>query len=95
MGGSPDRHELPDGVLTFLLTDIEGSTPLWERHRAAMGVALALQRELDARSLRGRGGPPAGWGCAGWRPARRTAPRPRGASGARLHPLGWPAGQPE
>ena len=32
--------ELPQGVLTFLLTDIEASTPLWERHGAAMGAAL-------------------------------------------------------
>jgi class 3 adenylate cyclase len=28
---------LPEGVVTFLLTDIEGSMPLWETHRAAMG----------------------------------------------------------
>ena len=27
MGRTP--AELPQGVLTFLLTDIEGSTPLW------------------------------------------------------------------
>jgi eukaryotic-like serine/threonine-protein kinase len=43
--GPDDRHELPDGILTFLLTDIEGSTPLWERHRAVMGVALAQLRQ--------------------------------------------------
>jgi class 3 adenylate cyclase len=30
-----------EGILTFLLTDIEASTPLWERHGAAMGAALA------------------------------------------------------
>ena len=51
MGGRPDdRHELPDGILTFLLTDIEGSTPLWERHRAVMGAALAQHEELIARA---------------------------------------------
>jgi hypothetical protein len=27
MGRMPDDPELPQGVLTFLLTDIEGSTP--------------------------------------------------------------------
>jgi class 3 adenylate cyclase len=31
--------ELPHGIVTFLLTDIEGSTKLWELHRAAMGCA--------------------------------------------------------
>jgi class 3 adenylate cyclase len=56
MGGSPDHHPLPDGVLTFLLTDIEGSTPLWERHRSAMGVALAEHEELVARAVADRGG---------------------------------------
>jgi class 3 adenylate cyclase len=28
--------DLPRGTVTFLLTDIEGSTALWERDRAAM-----------------------------------------------------------
>jgi class 3 adenylate cyclase len=31
---------LPSGTLTFLFTDIEGSTPLWEQHREAMHYAL-------------------------------------------------------
>jgi predicted ATPase/class 3 adenylate cyclase len=31
---------LPSGTLTFLLTDIEGSTTLWDRHPAAMRAAL-------------------------------------------------------
>jgi predicted ATPase/class 3 adenylate cyclase len=31
---------LPSGTLTFLFTDIEISTQLWERHTAAMAVAL-------------------------------------------------------
>jgi len=26
--------ELPSGTVTFLFTDIEGSTRLWEEHRA-------------------------------------------------------------
>ncbi|HSL47443.1 MAG TPA: tetratricopeptide repeat protein [Candidatus Deferrimicrobiaceae bacterium] len=37
-GTSPPR--LPTGVLTFLLTDIEGSTALWERQPDAMRQAL-------------------------------------------------------
>src|SRR3954453_12749595 len=33
--------ELPSGTVTFLFTDIEGSTALWERDRAAMREAVA------------------------------------------------------
>ncbi len=32
--------ELPRGTVTFLFTDIEGSTRLWERDRATMGAAV-------------------------------------------------------
>jgi predicted ATPase/class 3 adenylate cyclase/Tfp pilus assembly protein PilF len=32
---------LPTGTITFLFTDIDGSTRLWERHHAAMQQALA------------------------------------------------------
>ena len=48
--------ELPQGVLTFLLTDIEGSTPLWERHGAAMGVALAEHEAVIAEVVAASGG---------------------------------------
>jgi predicted ATPase/class 3 adenylate cyclase len=33
--------ELPTGTLTYLFTDLEGSTQLWERHPEAMQAALA------------------------------------------------------
>jgi predicted ATPase/class 3 adenylate cyclase len=33
--------DLPSGTVTFLFTDIEGSTALWERDRAAMREAVA------------------------------------------------------
>jgi class 3 adenylate cyclase len=33
--------ELPTGTVTFLFTDIEGSTRLWEQHRVAMRADLA------------------------------------------------------
>jgi class 3 adenylate cyclase len=36
--------DLPSGTVTFLFTDIEGSTVLWERDRAAM--AAAIERHL-------------------------------------------------
>ena len=32
--------DLPRGTVTFLFTDIEGSTALWERDRAAMHAAV-------------------------------------------------------
>jgi class 3 adenylate cyclase len=38
--------ELPQGIVTFLCTDIEGSSPLWELHRAAMSTALARHEAL-------------------------------------------------
>src|SRR4051812_1703559 len=34
---------LPSGTVTFLFTDIEGSTALWEQDRAAMREAMARQ----------------------------------------------------
>ncbi len=40
---SPD---LPTGTVTFLFTDIEGSTQLWERHSQAMQVAMARHDAL-------------------------------------------------
>ncbi len=35
------NHPLPTGTITFLFTDIEGSTSLWERYPEAMKTALA------------------------------------------------------
>ena len=34
-------RNLPAGTVTFLFTDIEGSTKLWEAHPEAMQAALA------------------------------------------------------
>lgn len=39
-------HELPTGTVTFLFTDIEGSSRLWELHPATMAAAVARQEEL-------------------------------------------------
>ncbi len=41
---------------TFLLTDIEGSTRLWEDHAAAMGAALAIHDRLLRGAVEGVGG---------------------------------------
>ena len=45
----PDGAELPAGTLTFLLTDIEGSSRLWESEPEAMEVALHRHDRLLAR----------------------------------------------
>ena len=37
---------LPSGAVTFLFTDIESSTVLWERDRAVMAVAVERQIAL-------------------------------------------------
>src|SRR5215211_8860732 len=49
--------ELPSGTVTFLFTDIEGSTALWERDRAGLLPArLSAQLGVARRSNRGRVG---------------------------------------
>jgi class 3 adenylate cyclase len=52
----PDGVELPAGTLTFLLTDIEGSTQLWETEREAMEVALQRHDRLLAEVIESHGG---------------------------------------
>src|SRR5215475_10891503 len=44
--GGPGGAELPAGTVTFLLTDIEGSTRLWESVPEAMEVALEQHNRL-------------------------------------------------
>jgi class 3 adenylate cyclase len=46
----------PAGVVTFLLTDVEGSTPLWEREPAEMGIAVRLLDEAVAAVADAAGG---------------------------------------
>ncbi|MDQ4041769.1 MAG: protein kinase, partial [Actinomycetota bacterium] len=47
---------LPTGVVTLLLSDIEGSTPLWERDPAAMADALVRHDELMTEHVEAHGG---------------------------------------
>src|SRR5215208_2638945 len=46
----------PTGTLTFLFTDIEGSTRLWEHDAPAMQAALARHDELLRGAIEERGG---------------------------------------
>jgi len=47
---------LPSGTVTFLYTDIEGSTPLWEREPEAMRAALAIHDGILHTVIAERGG---------------------------------------
>jgi class 3 adenylate cyclase len=48
--------QLPTGTVTFLLTDIEGSTQLWEQHPESMRLALARHEALLHDSIDAHGG---------------------------------------
>jgi predicted ATPase/class 3 adenylate cyclase len=48
--------DLPSGTVTFLFTDIEGSTALWERDRRAMASAVARHLALLHAAIAAHGG---------------------------------------
>jgi predicted ATPase/class 3 adenylate cyclase len=48
--------EVPTGTITFLFTDIEGSTARWERYPEAMRVALARHDALLRQAIERHGG---------------------------------------
>jgi predicted ATPase/class 3 adenylate cyclase len=48
--------ELPHGTVTFLFTDIEGSTALWERNRQAMAAAVERHFVLLDAAIQAHGG---------------------------------------
>src|SRR3954462_5434284 len=59
----PGRHlrrrtmpDLPSGTVTFLFTDIEGSTALWERDRTAMAAAVERHITVLDTAIRTHGG---------------------------------------
>ena len=51
-----DPEELPVGTVTFLLSDVEGSTPQWEADPTAMGAAMARHEVIMAAAVAGHGG---------------------------------------
>jgi predicted ATPase/DNA-binding SARP family transcriptional activator len=60
-GPSDTRHPMPDTLLaedtvTFLFTDIEGSTQLWERHPAAARNVFARHDALLRQAIEAHGG---------------------------------------
>src|SRR5713226_1667752 len=48
--------EMPTGMMTFLFTDIEGSTRLWEQHPEVMQAALACHDALLRTAIEAHGG---------------------------------------
>jgi len=48
---SREQQALPSGTVTFLFTDIVGSTQLWEQHHEAMGTALARHDTLLRQAI--------------------------------------------
>jgi predicted ATPase/class 3 adenylate cyclase len=48
--------QLPVGTVTFLFTDIEGSTKLWQEHPDAMTVALSRHHAILSESIAIHGG---------------------------------------
>ena len=49
-------NQLPGGTVTFLFTDIEGSTKLWQQHPGAMPDALSRHHALLSRAISAHGG---------------------------------------
>jgi len=50
------NHTLPTGTVTFLFTDIEGSTQLWDRFPQAMPAALSAHDATLRRAIETHGG---------------------------------------
>jgi class 3 adenylate cyclase/tRNA A-37 threonylcarbamoyl transferase component Bud32 len=50
------RSNIPTGTVTFLFTDIEGSTAMWEDHPDQMQQALARHDEILHAAIEARGG---------------------------------------
>src|SRR2546422_7645529 len=53
MGG---MGTLPTGTVTFLLTDIEGSTKLWQWHEDVMGRVVERHDEIIEKAVEDHGG---------------------------------------
>ena len=56
MGSVADVGLLPAGTVTFLLTDVEGSTSAWQERPAEMAVAIARHYEILAAAIEHRSG---------------------------------------
>ena len=48
--------ELPSGTVAFLLTDLEGSTRMWEQDPVAMKAAMVRHDEILEKTIAGQSG---------------------------------------
>ena len=53
---SADQAVLPSGVVTFVFTDVEGSTRRWEADADGMRAALAAHDEVLRTAIETQGG---------------------------------------
>jgi predicted ATPase/class 3 adenylate cyclase len=95
--GELAEADLPAGTVTFLLTDIEGSTRLWETVPEAMEVALERHDRLVSEVVGGHGGvvvTSRGEGDSFFAvfPSAVAAVEAAGACQLRLQQEAWPAG---
>jgi predicted ATPase/class 3 adenylate cyclase len=94
IGRSGELQARPVGTVTFLLTDIEGSTQLWERQPDAMRWALARHDEIVRKAVAANAGTVFatggdGFAAAFWTPADAVSAAL--AVMARLSEEPWPA----
>jgi TolB-like protein/class 3 adenylate cyclase/Flp pilus assembly protein TadD len=91
------RERLPTGMVTFLFTDIEGSTRLWETQANAMRVALARHDTLVKHAIGATNGQIFKRGgdsfCAVFRRAPDALTAALAAQRA-LYAESWPSGAP-
>jgi predicted ATPase/class 3 adenylate cyclase len=52
----PNNLNLPTGKVTFLFSDIQGSTPLWESMPEAMGASLSQHNRIMSAAIEAYGG---------------------------------------
>jgi predicted ATPase/class 3 adenylate cyclase len=91
--------DLPGGTLTFLFTDVEGSTRLWEQEPEAMGDAMALHDALFEETVERHAGVvvrPRGEGDSRFAVFRRASDSVAAASEfqQRMHDERWPLSVP-
>jgi predicted ATPase/class 3 adenylate cyclase len=89
--------ELPSGTVTFLFTDIEGSTRLWEEHPEAMRDALVRHDAALSAAIGGHGGhvfSTGGDGLAAVFPRAGDALTAATEAQAALSSLTWPTAAP-
>ena len=65
---------LPAGTVTFLFTDMEGSTRRWDAHTAAMRQALARHDALLRQAIAHNGGHVFKTVMVGWKPPADVSP---------------------